>query len=316
MGVLADIQQFFSLGSTGVLGINARNLDYVISANPRKYYKNVDDKARTKMLALDAGVPTPELFTIIEYQEQLKRLNTILAPYKEFVIKPAQGSGGGGIMVISGRKGDNYIKASGLRISAPELSYHISNILGGLFTLGGASDKAIIERRVCNPDLLDKLSFQGVPDIRLIIYRGVPVMAMLRLPTRKSDGKANLHAGGVGVGVDITCGTTTHAIADNQNITIHPDTDEDLIGITLPFWDNILDMGVKSAVMTQLGYIGVDIVIDKDHGPQLLEVNARPGIAIQTANQTGLVERFKHIDDQPTFTNHNDAITFAKKHFA
>jgi len=35
----------------------------------------------------------------------------------------------------------------------------------------------------------------GLPDIRIICFNMVPVIAMLRIPTELSDGKANLHSG-------------------------------------------------------------------------------------------------------------------------
>jgi hypothetical protein len=45
-----------------------------------------------------------------------------------------------------------------------------------------------------------------------------------------------------------------------------------------------------------LGYLGVDIVVDAAAGPLLLEANARPGLAIQTANGLGLVPCLDRID--------------------
>jgi len=51
--------------------------------------------------------------------------------------------------------------------------------------------------------------------------------------------------------------------------------------------------------MTGLGYLGVDLVIDRDHGPLLLELNARPGLAIQLANHSGLFARLQLVDKAP-----------------
>ncbi|MRR31196.1 alpha-L-glutamate ligase-like protein, partial [bacterium] len=48
--------------------------------------------------------------------------------------------------------------------------------------------------------------------------------------------------------------------------------------------------------MTGLGYLGVDLVIDRDRGPLLLELNARPGLAIQLANRHGLRTRLDQVD--------------------
>lgn len=289
-------RHFFGLREKGILGINGRNLDYIIAHNKRKYYSLVDDKLITKDLAIQWDIPVPQLYAVVEYQEQLNRLDDLLKDRKDFVIKPAQGSGGGGILVIKGKTPSYYIKASGKPVSIPEIRYHISNILGGLYSLGGIRDKAIIESRVENIPLFDELAYQGVPDIRLIMYQGVPVMAMLRLPTHASDGRANLHAGGIGVGLCVRTGKTIQGVLAGQYIDTHSDTDHPLTGLQIPEWDHILQMGAKASEMAKLGYIGVDIVMDKTFGPMLLEMNARPGIAIQIANRTGLRTRLETVD--------------------
>ena len=49
--------------------------------------------------------------------------------------------------------------------------------------------------------------------------------------------------------------------------------------------------------MTGLGYLRVDMVIDNDRGPLILEMNARPGLSIQIANCTGLSNRVRRIDE-------------------
>ncbi|MDX5335526.1 MAG: alpha-L-glutamate ligase-like protein, partial [Marinobacter sp.] len=47
---------------------------------------------------------------------------------------------------------------------------------------------------------------------------------------------------------------------------------------------------------TGLGYMGVDLVVDAYKGPLLLELNARPGLAIQMANGEGLLPRLRNIE--------------------
>ena len=46
----------------------------------------------------------------------------------------------------------------------------------------------------------------------------------------------------------------------------------------------------------ELGYVGVDFVIDANDGPVVLEANARPGLAIQVAHRHGLLQRLDAID--------------------
>jgi alpha-L-glutamate ligase-like protein len=283
------------LAEIGVLGINGRNLDYIFPHNRRRFFPLVDDKLETKKICIKAGVRTPELYALIQYQEQASHLERYLDGRDDFVIKPSQGSGGGGIMVITGKKNGNYVKASGNVVEPSSMKYHLTNILGGLYSLGGAADKAIIEYRVRSSKVFEKLTFQGVPDIRIIVFQGVPVMAMLRLPTQESDGKANLHSGGLGVGLSIRSGITTFGVQRNRGIDQHPDTGSKLVGTTIPDWREMLILAARFESMVGLGYIGVDMVIDEELGPMLLEVNARPGLAIQIANQAGLKPRLQHI---------------------
>jgi alpha-L-glutamate ligase-like protein len=121
-------------------------------------------------------------------------------------------------------------------------------------------------------------------------------MAMLRLPTRASNGRANLHQGGIGAGVDLDSGLTHHAVQHNHFIEIHPDTRLPVVGMRVPCWREVLAMSRRVAVAVGLGYIGVDIVVDESQGPLLLEANARPGLAIQIANGRGLLPRLQAID--------------------
>lgn len=307
----------FRLKEMGILGINARNLDYIFPSNPRKYYPLVDNKLLTKELAMKAGVTSPELYGVIKWQEQIRHFEEIIAGRDQFVIKPAQGSGGGGIMVIGGRNEKGFLKSSGAVITTSDIQYHISNILNGLFSLGGGADEAIIEYRVHIAPLFKDIAYQGVPDIRLIIYHGVPVMAMLRVPTKESDGKANLHAGGIGIGISMKNGVTTGGIWRGQFIDQHNDTGARLDGIAIPAWKKMLELGSRFEDIIGLGYIGVDLVIDDDLGPMLLEVNARPGLAIQVANKAGLKPRLKLVDAHiASLTDIDAKVAFSMEQFA
>ena len=111
---------------------------------------------------------------------------------------------------------------------------------------------------------------------------------MYSLPTAESDGKANLHKGGVGVGLDLVTGKTLSGMQNGKTTDIHPDTANPLRNFSVPHWDTMLEMAAKAYDVTGLGYLGADIVLDKTKGPLLLELNARPGLAIQVANRIGI----------------------------
>ena len=184
-------------------------------------------------------------------------------------------------------------------ISKVDLVYHISGILSGVYSLEGLEDRALIEGLVIPDPVFAAVAYQGVPDIRIIVYRNIPLMAMVRLPTRSSDGKANLHQGAIGVGIDMASGKTLKGVHGSLVIEHHPDTGNPVSGIQVPYWEKMLGMASRSSEMTGLGYVGVDLVVDQSQGPLLLELNARPGLAIQIANRDGLYGRLKRIDLAP-----------------
>lgn len=287
---------YHHLRRQGILSINRRNSDYVLRYNPRKLYPLVDDKLQTKRLALQAGIAVPSLYALIETEHQINRLDEILAPYQDFVIKPARGAGGDGILVITDRVFGRYRQINGKLLSTQELAYHLSCLLSGAYSLGGHPDYAIIERRVIVDPVFSEISYEGVPDIRVITLLGYPAMAMVRLPTRLSGGKANLHQGAIGVGIDLGTGLTMGGVFHNDAIDYHPDTLKPTVDVAVPYWDQILSIAASCYELTGLGYLGVDIVLDKIHGPLMLELNARPGLNIQIANRRGALSRYQAIE--------------------
>lgn len=287
------------LREAGVLGLNERNASLIMPLNPRRLYPLVDDKARTKVIALDAGMAVPDLYGVIRNQREVREFDNIVGKHESFVVKPARGSGGDGILVVasrSQRRRNNFRLASGALMATSEIEHHISNIVGGQYSLGGKTDKALIEYCVRFDPTFAEVSYQGVPDIRIVVYRGYPAMAMVRLPTRASQGKANLHQGAVGAGVDMSTGTTLLGVLGNDVVDEHPDTGALIEGLAIPDWDFILKSAARCFDVTGLGYLGVDIVIDRERGPLILELNARPGLNIQIANGTGLAKRIDRVD--------------------
>lgn len=282
-----------------MVGMNDRNINLIAQHNPRRLFPLVDNKLRTKLLAKEKGVDTPELIDALHVQRDLQDLENSLPPDEGFAIKPAKGSGGKGILVIVSRRDDLFIKANGLELTIDDIRRHTSNVLSGLFSLGGTPDVAIVEELIQPDPVYEDLSVEGVPDIRVIVYRGFPLMTMMRLSTRASDGKANLHQGAIGLGLALSDGRPVNAIQFDRNISEHPDSGADLMSIRIPKWTGLLELAARAADATGLGYLGADIVIDRNRGPLLLELNARPGLAIQIANEAGLAPRIEAINQLP-----------------
>lgn len=289
-----------ALRERGVLGINQRNGAFVLPLNPRQHYPRVDDKLLTKRLAQAAGIPIPTLHGVVTYHHELRDLPALLAGRDSFVLKPSRGAQGNGIIVITGvDEQGRFRKSSGALLTATALRQHVSNTISGVFSLRGDVDACLIEERVVLHPAFAPVARFGIPDVRVIVYRGIPVMAMCRLPTEESDGRANLHQGAIGAGIAIRDGRAVHAAIHNTALTHHVDTGAPIVGFAVPQWDDVLSLAVRSAEMSGLGYLGVDIVVDATHGPQLLELNARPGLAIQVANAEGLLPRLRRADRLP-----------------
>ena len=285
------------LSHSGILGINGRNVDYILEHNPRRYYPRVDNKLLTKQICFERDIIVPETYCVLREHSDCHRFLRMIGDRTEFVVKPATGAAGRGIIVVAEREDDVFITSGGRGITWSDLRYHLSTTISGLYSLGGQLDQVIVERRIVSHPLLMSLAVEGTPDVRVILYRGVPAMAMIRLPTTKSGGRANLHQGAVAAAVDLQSGVTYGGVCENRSITHHPDTKQPIAGFNIPSWRELLDSAMRMADALDMGYLGVDFVIDINMGPVVLEANARPGLAIQLAHREGILPRLKFIDN-------------------
>jgi len=277
------------------LGMNRRNLAFLVPYNPRQLFALVDHKPSTKARLARHQIPVPATYAELRLQWELRRLRAMLAEHADFVVKPARGAGGGGVLVIVGRDGEGFVKASGVTLSLGDLADHCAEILGGAYARQQHGDQVLIEYRVRADAVLGGLGYRGVPDVRVLVFRGVPVQAMVRLPTRASDGRANLHMGGMGVGVDLARGTTVHAVLGGVPTHTHPDLGCSVVGVAVPHWDELLTIAARCFDAVPLGFLGVDLVLDAALGPLVLELNARPGLTIQLANGQGVRRRMEEV---------------------
>ena len=281
-----------------LLGMNARNLSYIRPYNRKKAKRLADNKIMSKRVLGKAGIPVSKLIAKIKSIEELENFDWSVLP-SSFALKPNRGFGGGGILVVYGKKKNCdgiWIKADGSTINIEDIKSHVLNILDGAFSLSNTPDIAFFEERLTLLKLFKPYAYKGIPDIRVIVFNRIPVMAMLRLPTKESGGKANLMLGGIGVGIDLATGVTTTAVLGKGKIIDYvPGTRMLLSGIKIPYWKDILTLAVKAQEVSGMGYLGADVAIDRERGPVFLEINARPGLSIQVANLSGLRERLERI---------------------
>lgn len=281
----------------GILGMNRRNLAFILDSNQRSKYPRVDNKLLTKEICQEHDIPAPKTYFVFHNQGEVRHEGPRVAEYDDFVVKPARGAAGRGITVIARHDGDRFFTPGGREYAWSDLRYHLSAVVSGLYSLGGRPDSAIVEQRIVTHPVLEPLAVDGTPDVRVILYLGVPVMAMVRLPTVASGGRANLHQGAVAAAVDLMTGVTHGGVCRNRALDCHPDTGLTIAGVELPNWRELLGAAMRLGDVLELGYIGVDFVFDAGMGPVVLEANARPGLAIQVAHRHGIrwrLERVRH----------------------
>lgn len=281
------------LHTRGVLGLNARNLLYVKPFNPKKAVAFADDKLKTKAFLSARGIPTAKVYGRIDSRRQLASFDFNTLP-DECVLKPNFGYGGEGIIILRGRRNGLFLEQGKAPIPRTQLRDHIEDIIDGKFSVNGRTDSAFFERILEADECFASLRPAGLPDIRIIVFNLVPVMAMLRIPTAESNGKANVHLGGIGIGIDLAKGETTYGAQYNNILSVLPHG-VPVAGMHIPQWEKLLLIASRIQYMTNIGYLAVDLTIDKETGPVLLEVNARAGLMVQVANLAPLRSRLERV---------------------
>ena len=286
------MNRFLSLMQLGrsVIGLNRRNLSCILPNNPRSAFLAVDDKVLAKTLLQASGIATPATRMVIDQHAAIGRFLTARAAWPDYALKPVCGSGGRGFRLGIRQDDGRWCNHAGRLIDDEDLQFHLASILAGEHSLDGEPDRVLVEELLReDPAIRSIHGGVGVGDVRVIACHGRPVMAMLRLPTARSGGAANLHAGGIGVGIDLETGRTTFAVSRGCPVNQHPDSGHLLSGIAVPGWDYILTIASRVNEAFGMGYLGVDCVLER-RGVMVLEVNARPGLEIQLANRRGMAD--------------------------
>ncbi len=301
------------MNSSHILGLNARNYLYQSRYNRGKGKRIADSKLLTKRLLQRLKLPHPRLIAYFKTPSDAFAFDWDSLT-DNFVIKPAGGYAGEGIMLVRKRLPTKFQLMDGSTLNLRELKLHILDILEGRFDKYDLPGTALIEERVVKHPRFKRYAYKGTPDVRVILFNKVPVMAMLRLPTPESRGRANLHQGAIGVGIDLATGITTRGVRWDKTILNIPETNLKLNGIDIPSWDRVLELAAEVAEHIDLGYFAVDFLLDPEKGPLIVELTARPGLSIQLANGAGLKRRLERVEGLEIASGHG--IEVAKALFA
>jgi len=275
-----------------ILGLNYRNLKLQVY-NQKEAINFANNKLKTKHFFSVRGIPVPKLMGIFKNREDVNKFD-FANLNKDFVIKPNQGAEGKGIIPFKERKGDKFITISNKELTTNELKNHIINITQGIYN-NGNKDTAFFEQRIKNSPELEEITYKGLPDVRVICFNQIPVMAMLRVPTKESDGRANLAENAMAIGINLSNGEPSYYYY-NGKITKKDPLNKNSIK-RVPNFIRVLQIAVKCSQLSKLKLAGCDVAFNEKNEPCLIEINARPGLKIQLANKDSLKERINKIKD-------------------
>jgi len=288
-----------------VLGMNARNILFLKRYNQSRGKRIANHKLLTKSSLQKAKLPIPKLYRVFRKFEEIEKFDFIKKLPSSFVIKPDNSLGGEGILVIKerGKYAGEWITTTGEKKTIEDFKLLIKDIIQGRFSMKNKPDIAFVEERIRVHPAFKKISWGGTPDIGVLVFNRVPVMAYLRLPTKESGGRANMFQGAVACGIDMATGITTYAVKWTKPIKFFPGTRRKLKGIKIPEWENILKLAIDCQItVPYLGFMRADIVLQPSLKKKnktflkVLELNAQPGLKIQLANKTGLKKRLERVE--------------------
>ncbi len=314
----------------GILWNNARNLLYIKKFNDKKSIRLANNKIKTKSFLSARWIPFAKTYATIKDRKELFDIDFSNLPNKEFVIKPNKWSKGKWIYITKYLwtvernekwevrnifdKAKIYVNKIADKIqNLPNLPHYyeiwwkmvddntfrryILDNLDGKNSMTIWWDKVIVEEKIRAGEWFDKFCKHWLADIRVIVFNLVPVSAMVRMPTHKSEGKANLAKWWIWLGIEIWT-WEIKTMFENQKIykwKFKPEFKE-LKNQRLPYWDDILFLSSKIQYFVNLWYLALDWVITDD-GPKLLEINARAGLEVQNISGIKLKNILNKISD-------------------
>lgn len=276
----------------GIVGMNFRNRHLVAALNPRSEISVARNKIATKRRLEAHGAAVAPTIAAIEKARDIRAVYEQLCESgRAFALKPARSAQGRGILLCRRATHDGIETLSGRWLDSYEFLFHCHQILHGEFSFGRPHDAILIEQLLETDKDWILHDLCGAPDLRIILCRDDFLLAMARLPTSTSGGRANLHCGAVGVGIDLETGLTRGGVHRDRPVDRHPDTGAALANRPVKDFETCLELARRCKRAFGLGFIGIDIMRDINLGPVVLEVNSRPGLGLQIANRVGLLSR-------------------------
>jgi hypothetical protein len=333
-----------------ILGMNKRNNTYITEFNPKKGIRLANNKIQTKKFLTQRGIPVPQTIAHIKTRQERLYFDFSKITHTTFVIKPNKWSKGSGIFIIKEmRLRKDYqptqqVQETGEKtfwdrfnifnqnfdavydswyeffvgstwISEQNLKEKCLWIFDGSYSSNNKSDTILLEDRLLPGIGFTEFCEYGLADMRVIIFNLVPMIAMLRMPTKESWGKANLAQGGIWLGLDIITWKINSLYRKWKSYTSEfPPEWQHFKGKTIPYRKEIIQYSANAQYFVNIGYLGMDWVITQKW-PKLLEINARSWLEIQNITGKPLLSIMQKIEDLD-ITTPNKWIEISKSLFS
>ena len=221
------------------------------------------DKEGFKGILRRHRIKTPETYMYVSDPEDAHKAISRIKELKlsEFVIKPNNQSQGRNITVYS-RKGNHFVTPSGDVWYYEDIEYNIKHILN---TTPAMNKGVILEERIHTHPDLNKWNpiKEGIVDMRLYVIYHMVDFAKMRVPSKGSKGLANTGQGAIAFHVSED-GMILNSNYMVNTVTKHPDTNQNLEGEAVPFWDKMTLMAVQISKLFHLKFHSVDLTVGLD----------------------------------------------------
>lgn len=190
----------------------------------------------------------------------------------------------------------NYYKVSWKTISENTLERYLLDILWGKYSMTLGWDTILIEEKLVPWEWFERFCKHWLADIRVIVFNLVPIASMVRIPTEKSEWKANLAQWWAAAWIEVWS-WKIYSYYTNRKIHLNqfPKDKSNLKWYQMPFWDEILFFSSQIQFYVNLWYLALDWVITPEW-PKLLEINARAWLELQNVCSLNLKTRLDKVD--------------------
>lgn len=251
-----------------------------------------EDKLMTYSVLSGMSLPIPKIYAVYHHRGRhyggVPTLRTPMEvaafirhgmPYP-FFAKPVQGSfGRGGLAVVSHDPvSDTVLLANGKSVTVEAFVQGLERIEGRR-----PMELGYIFQEYLTPHPLLADACANISSIRLLVLlhdEGPRIFRAIWKVPRRGNMTDNFHHGTSGnmlAWIDATTGTVQRVVAgvglNQKEVLVHPDTGRTLVGLALPDWQKLLELGLTaSATFPLLRLLHFDIALS-DRGPVLLEIN-------------------------------------------